>query len=196
MPRRPKVSEPLRFRTAAEWRAWLDEHHDTASEAVLFIAKKAVLSGLHYEEALEEALCYGWIDSKGRAHDAARFTLRFSPRKPDGIWSLSNRKRVYRLLRAGKMRPAGLAQVRIAKATGAWKRALHSGEKPPLPSDLRNALRAVPAAWSHFRALTDAYQGTYIQWVLDAKKEETREKRIRLVVERSAKNLRPGEPER
>ncbi len=187
---------PLRFRDVAAWRAWLEAHHAKAGEAVLFISKKSTPGGLHYEEALEEALCYGWIDSKGRAHDAARFTLRFSPRKPDGIWSLSNRKRVNRLLRAGRMRPAGLAQVRIAKATGSWERALHSSEKPPLPADLRNALRAVPDAWSHFRALTDAYQGTYIQWVLDAKREETREKRIRLVVERSAKNLRPGEPER
>ncbi len=194
MPRRVVVA-PLQFHNRAEWRAWLEEHHAEDKEAVLYVSKKAVRSGIHYEEALEEALCFGWIDSKGRAYDAERFTLRFSPRKPDGIWSLSNRERVNRLTRAGRMKPAGLAQVRIAKASGAWARALHSGEKPRMPSDLRRALRAAPPAWTHFRAFTDSYQGTYIQWVLDAKREETRTKRIRLVVERSAKNLRPGELE-
>lgn len=194
MPRRVAAA-PIQFRNRAEWRAWLEEHHADANEAVLYVSKKGMQSGIHYEEAVEEALCFGWIDSKGRAYDAKRFTLRFSPRKPDGIWSLSNRERVNRLTRAGRMKPAGLAQVRIARASGAWERALHSGEKPRMPSDLRRALRAAPTAWARFRAMTDSYQGTYIQWVLDAKREDTRTKRIRLVVERSAKNLRPGEPE-
>ncbi len=190
------AGEPLTFRSPAEWRAWLERHHANAAEAVLLISKKSTPGGVHYEEALEEALCFGWIDSKGRAHDAERFKLRFSPRKPDGIWSLSNRKRVNRLLRAGRMRPAGLAQVRLAKASGAWERALHSDDKPRMPPDLRAALGAAPKARAHFRALTDAYQGTYIQWVLDARKPETRTRRVRLVVERCAKGLRPGESER
>jgi len=184
----------LQFRNAAEWRAWLERNHDAAAEAILFISKKATPAGIHYDEALEEALCFGWIDSKGRAYDAERFRLRFSPRKADGIWSLSNRKRVNRLIRAGRMRPAGLAQVRIARTSGAWERALHSGDNPRMPSDLRKALQAAPDAWANFRAWTDAYQGTYIAWVREAKRAATRTKRIRLVVERSAKNLRPGVP--
>ena len=189
------VEPVLRFLDALAWRRWLEAHHASSSGAVLLISKKATPDGLHYEEALLEAICFGWIDSKGRRHDADRFTLRFSPRKPEGIWSLSNRKRVNRLIRAGRMQPAGLAQVRIAKASGAWERALHSGEKPPMPPDLRKALRATPEAWAHFGRFTDFYQGTYIQWVLDAKREETRTRRIRVVVARCAKNLRPGEPE-
>lgn len=182
----------LRLRNAAEWRAWLERNHDAAAEAMLLISKKTTPSGIHYEEALDEALCFGWIDGKVRAHDAERFLLRFSPRKPDSIWSESNRDRASRLIRARRMRPSGLAKVRAAKASGAWDHPLRPRATPRMPSDLRKALQEVPEAWANFRAWGDSFQASYIHWVLDAKRFETRTRRIRRVVERSAQNKRPG----
>lgn len=184
--------QALRFRTAAEWRRWLEGHHASEPEAHLLIAKKSVPRGLHYQEALEEALCFGWIDGKLRAHDASTFLLRFTPRRTDGIWSEANRGRAERLLRAGRMAPAGVAAIDAAKASGAWSRARRPSRKPPMPRDLGSALRANARAWSNFRAWGDSFQTGYIYWVTDAKKPETRERRIRRVVERAAQNKRPG----
>ena len=96
------ATRPLRFTDAGAWREWLEANHATATEAVVFLTMKAVPGGLHYEEALEEALCFGWIDGTGHAHDTQRVTLRFSPRKPDSVWSESNRNRVRLLMRAGR----------------------------------------------------------------------------------------------
>ena len=183
----------LHFLDAAEWRAWLEKNHARSSGAELLLSKVSVARGLHYLEALEEALCFGWIDSKGRAHDAERFAVRFSPRKADSVWSQSNRTRVTRLIREGRMTAAGRAKVREAKASGAWQEARRPSAKPRVPADLRDALRANPAAQANFRAFADSYKTAYIYWVLDARKPETRARRILEVVERAAKKLRPGE---
>lgn len=183
----------LEFRDAAEWRAWLRRNHAGSSGAVVVLSKVSVPQGLHYPEALEEALCFGWIDSKGRARNAETFTVRFSPRKPGSVWSQSNRTRVNRLIRNGRMTAAGLAKVREAQASGAWKEARRPSAEPRMPADLRDALSANAKAQANFRALADSYRSAYIYWVLDAKRPETRARRVRDVVERAAKKLRPGE---
>ena len=184
--------ERLRLSGRGAWHTWLEANHASATEAVLVLSKKAVPGGLHYEEALEEALCFGWIDGKLRAHDATTFLLRFSPRKADSIWSESNRERVTRLVREGKVTSAGRATIEAAKANGQWARARRPSRKPRMPSDLGSALRANPTAGRNFRAWGDSFQTSYIFWVMDAKKPETRERRIRRVVERAALNKRPG----
>ncbi len=189
----PLVSEPtLRLRGVLAWRRWLEANHAGATGAVLLISKKAVPDGLHYEEALEEALCFGWIDGRLHAHDPEHFALRFSPRRPESIWSGSNRDRATRLVKAGRMRPAGLAAIEAGKKTGAWQSAYRLSAEPALPNDLRDALRADPAAWAHFRAWGSTYRRASIHWVTDAKSEATRTRRIARVVQRAAEDRRPG----
>ncbi len=182
----------LRFDDVRAWRAWLAANHAKATEAFVVLSKKAVPRGLHYLEALEEALCWGWIDGKLHAHDAETFTQRFTPRRADSIWSEANRNRMGRLIREGRARPPGLATVRKAKASGAWDRAIRPSAKPRMPADLRVALHAEPTASDHFRGWGDSYQSACIHWVLDAKRDETRKRRIRRVVQRAAENRRPG----
>ena len=185
-------TRPLQLRTPAEWRRWLEAHHDTETEALLFLSKKSVPDGVHYEEALEEALCFGWIDGKLRAHDARVFVQRFTPRRPDSIWSESNRRRVERLLRDGRMAAPGLAIVEAAKVRGTWDDAIRPSRVPRLPSDLRVALQANAKAWANFQAWGDSYRSACIRWVAGAKQPETRERHIRRVVLRAAQNRRPG----
>ncbi len=182
----------LRFRGRADWRRWLETHHATETEAWVLLSKKAVAGGLQYEEALEEALCFGWIDGKLRAHDAAGFALRFSPRKPGSPWSESNRDRATRLIRDGRMRPAGLARVEEAKQSGAWASAVRPSRVPRIPRDLTAALRADPGAGSNFRAWGASSRAACIRWVLDAKREGTRARRVRRVVLRARQDRRPG----
>ena len=186
------TATPLRFADAAEWRAWLRDHQATATEAVVYLSKKSVPRGLHYLEALDEALCYGWIDGKLRAHDASGFLQRFSPRRDDSVWSLPNRERVMRLIREERMTPAGLATVKAAKRSGAWASAYRAARPPPMPPDLRTALRVNPEAWAHFRAWAATYRTACIHWVTTAKRETTRQARIRRIVTRAAEDRRPG----
>ena len=183
---------PLRFEGRGRWRAWLAANHDRASAAWLVITKKAARGGLHYEEALEEALCYGWIDGQLRSRDRETFTLRFTPRRPGSIWSESNQARAAQLIRDGRMAPPGLRRVAAAKADGSWARPLRPIRKPRMPRDLGAPLRADAASASHFRAWGNSYQAACIRWVLDAKTDETRARRVRRVVERAAQDRRPG----
>ncbi len=193
MPCRGHVAEPLlRLRDVGEWRAWLAAHHRESTGAVLLVSKKAVSHGVHYEEALEEALCFGWIDGRLHAHDPERFALRFSRRRPDSIWSESNRDRATRLVKEERMQPAGLAAIEAGKRSGAWQSAYRVSREPALPRDLRDALRSDPKAWAHYQAWGTTYRTACIHWVTDAKKEVTRTKRIRRVVERAAEDRRPG----
>lgn len=110
------------FTDVAAWRQWLDEHHDSATEVWVVLAKKGTTepTSLSYEQALEEALCYGWIDGLTRGRDASTYSQRYTPRRPRGAWSARNIARVARLQQAGRMRPAGLAAVERAKADGRW----------------------------------------------------------------------------
>ena len=186
------MAPPLRFRDAAEWHRWLEDRHATEAAAHVLISKKSVPRGLHYEDALEEALCFGWIDGKLRSHDDASFVLRFSPRKAGSVWSESNRERVLRLIRAGRMTAAGQAKIDQAKESGAWAAARRPNQRPRMPADLGEALRASPEAWAHFRAWGDSFQTSYILWVTTAKQDATRRRRIARVVERATQNKRPG----
>jgi uncharacterized protein YdeI (YjbR/CyaY-like superfamily) len=186
------ASTPLQFRDAVEWRRWLEAHHATETEALLVLSKKSVSDGLHYIEALEEALCFGWIDGKLRAHDARRFVQRFTPRRPDSIWSVANRDRVERLTRQGRIAPAGVAVVEAAQALGTWAQAVQPGRVPPIPADLKAALRTNSKAWANFRGWGNSYRIACIRWVMDAKRPETRERHIRRIVQRAAQNRRPG----
>jgi uncharacterized protein YdeI (YjbR/CyaY-like superfamily) len=179
----------------AAWREWLAAHHRSRGQIWLLLNKKHVQEpGLRYDEAVEEALCWGWIDGLTRAWDDRAFVVRFTPRKPGSVWSASNVARVERLIADGRMTPAGLALVEEAKRRGTWEQAT-SGRLDVTPPDLEAALSGVPAAAARWVAWPASPRRQYVYWVLDAKRPETRSRRIADVVRRAAAGLRPGDKE-
>ncbi len=177
----------------AAWRRWLEKNHATETQVWLVIKKKrAALKAVTYEEAVEEALCFGWIDGKMHSVDDQYYILRFSPRKPRSLWSQSNRERAEKLMRLGKMAQAGLAKVEEAKRNGRWAAAYTSKEKPTMPPDLQLALAQDPEARKHFGEFAPSAQTMYVAWVEQAKRPETRQRRISKVVRRARAKIKPG----
>ena len=178
----------------AEWRAWLAENHAASTGVWLVYPKKSSgLPGPSYEEAVEEALCFGWIDSRVRPLDERRRLQWFSPRRPGSIWSAPNKARVARLLAAGRMAPAGLAKIEAAKADGSWA-ILDKVDALEMPEDLAAALAASPAAEAEFAALTPSLQKQCLYWVLSAKREQTRAGRVAAVASAAAEGRAPFPP--
>ncbi len=174
----------------AAWRAWLAEHHADSPGVWLIIHKKTSPEpGLLYEEAVEEALCFGWIDSKTITLDATRFRQIFTPRKPRGTWAKSNKERVARLIAQGLMAPAGLAAIDLAQANGAWT-ALDASDEGNVPDDLASALAAQPAAEQHWRGFSASVRKGILYWITSAKRPETRARRVARTVELAAQNIR------
>lgn len=185
------VQEPVFFEDRIAWRRWLQRNHDKASEIWILAYKTHVQKrSVTYIEALEEALCYGWIDSRMRRIDDEKHMWRFAPRKLDSIWSLSNRKRAERLTKEGRMAAPGLAKVEAAKRSGEWDKAFAPSKPPKMPKELKEALMEDDKAWRNFQAFAKSYQTMYIYWVSSAKREETRTKRIREVVRRARLNIK------
>ncbi len=184
---------PLQVKTPAEWRRWLVRNHSSSDGVWLILRKKSAPGpGVLYEDALDEAVCFGWIDGKLLSHDGGSFLLRFSPRRPKSIWSKGNKERAQRLLKAGRMHGSGLASVRQVKASGAWANAYVIAEELALPRDLRAALMRDQGAWANFNGFSRSSRNMYIRWVTDARKPETRKSRIEKVVGNSALNKKPG----
>lgn len=167
------------FATPAELEAWLEENHDSSQGVWLKIAKKgAAEPSVTYAEALELALCFGWIDSQKRGFDDQYFLQRFTPRRPRGRWSKIDREKAERLLEAGEIRPAGLAEVEAAKADGRWEAAYEGQRSAKVPPDLQRALEANPAAAAFFESLDSANRYAITYRLEEAKKPETRERRL------------------
>lgn len=184
-------SEPQFFKDRSEWRRWLQRNHDSSSEIwILAFKRHTGVQSITYEEALEEALCYGWIDSRMKRIDEERHAWRFTERRPDSIWSLRNRRKVERLIEEDKMTSYGMAKVEAAKRSGMWDKAYRPSKPPRLPKDLKDALMRNEPAWSNFQAFANSYRHTYIHWVISAKREDTRKKRIREVVKRARQNMK------
>jgi uncharacterized protein YdeI (YjbR/CyaY-like superfamily) len=170
----------LTFPGPDELEAWLEEHHASSSGIWLRIAKKGEAEATAtYAEGVELALCFGWIDSQRRGLDERYFLQRFTPRRPRGRWSRINRGKVETLIAAGKMRPAGLAEVEAAKADGRWEAAYEGQRTAEVPLDLRRELDANPAAREFFARLDSANRYAIIYRLGEAKKTETRERRLR-----------------
>ena len=183
--------EYIFFKDNETWRRWLEKNHDKETEVWILTYK--VHTGrkcLRYFEALDEALCWGWIDSRVRRMDDEKHLMRFAPRKPKSIWSLSNRGRVERLVKQGRMTIHGLAKVEAAKESGEWDKAIAPSTPPNMPPDLREALKKNEPAWKNFRGLARSYRTQYIYWIITAKRAETRKKRIDEVVKRARQNKR------
>jgi uncharacterized protein YdeI (YjbR/CyaY-like superfamily) len=145
---------------------------------------------LTYEDAIQEGLCFGWIDSVAQRLDADRYTIRFTPRKPGGTWAGSNKARVERLIAEGCMTPAGMAAIEAAKRDGSWN-SINDVEDLVVPEDLAAALAADPSAEKNFHALSDSARKLALHWVVSAKRPETRAKRIAATVTASAEGRRP-----
>lgn len=166
--------------TAADWRRWLRDNHAKA-RGVWLVAYKAATgkARLAYEDSIPEALCYGWIDSVNKPLDAERTILLFTPRKPGSGWSRTNKVRIARLMKEGRMRPAGLAKVAAAKRDGSWT-LLDGVEALEVPHDLRKALGT--AGLRAFEALTPGRRKEHLRALATAKRQETRAARIEGIV--------------
>jgi uncharacterized protein YdeI (YjbR/CyaY-like superfamily) len=171
------TGETLRFPDAAAWRAWLAEHHDDEAGIWLVTAKKGV-AGVSRDEALEEALCHGWIDGQTQKNDEATYLQRYTRRRARSPWSQRNVKIVERLTAEGRMHPAGLAEVERAKADGRWDSAYAGSATIEVPSDLQEALDAEPKAREMFEGLNRQNRYAVLYRVETAKKPETRARRI------------------
>jgi uncharacterized protein YdeI (YjbR/CyaY-like superfamily) len=142
---------------------------------------------------VEEALCYGWIDSLVKRIDAERYTQKYTPRKKHSVWSKTNKARVAKMIRQGRMTEAGLAKIRQAKENGEWEKAAGSvPESLSMPPDVQHALAANPTALENFQNFTPSYQKRYIGWITSAKRADTRQKRIQETVRRAEQNKKPG----
>jgi len=176
-----------------EWRAWLEQHHTQTKGIWLVSYKKATGNPrIDYNEAVEEALCFGWIDSKPNTLDDARSLLWFAPRKKGTGWSKLNKERVERLMQQGLMMPAGLAKVDAAKADGSWI-ALDAIEALEIPPDLEQALIAYGEAQPNFAAFPKSVKRGILEWIAAAKKPETRAKRVEETAQLAAQNLRANQ---
>ena len=173
-----------------EWRQWLEKNHRSGKNVWLVVANASGdAPGVRYEEAVEEAVSFGWIDSTAHARDGKTHLQRFSRRNPKSRWSRSNRDRAERLIAAGRMTEAGMESIRIAKESGTWL-ALESVEKNGIPPDLGRALDSDPAARKNFDGFPPSSKRIILEWIETAKREETRQKRIADTVRLAAENVR------
>lgn len=177
---------------AAAWREWLAEHHADSPGVWLVLHKKGGhVTELAYEVAVEQALCFGWIDGQARRRDAESSCVRFTPRTRTSRWSRSNIERVQRLEAAGLMTPAGRAPVEAAKSDGRWEQAYDGPASAVVPDDLAAAIAAVPAAQAMFDVLTSTNRFSLIYRTQSARKPETRARRIEEFVEMLANQRTP-----
>jgi uncharacterized protein YdeI (YjbR/CyaY-like superfamily) len=182
----------LFFKDKGAWRKWLEKNHDKVPEVWILTFKVHIgRRCVTYEEALQEALCYGWIDSRLSRIDDERHKWRFAPRRLNSIWSLGNRKRAEKLIKEGRMEAPGLKKIDAAKKSGEWDKAFSPSKPPSMPKELKISLMKNEKAWRNFRALARSYRTTYIHWVSAAKREATRKKRIEEVVRRAERNVKP-----
>jgi uncharacterized protein YdeI (YjbR/CyaY-like superfamily) len=182
--------KPTYFSDAAEFRRWLEKHHDRAAEVIVgFHKRSSGRVGLTYSQALDEALCLGWIDGVRRGDGPDGYTIRFTPRRPRSIWSLVNVRHAERLIAAGRMRPAGLAafEARSAARTGTYS---YENRPDDLPAALARSFRGDKPAWTFWRAQPPGYRRTATWWIVSARKPETRARRLASLIAESAARRR------
>jgi len=177
-------------RNRMEWRAWLEENHAQANEVwLVFYKRRTGTSPLAYNDAVEEALCFGWIDGVRRALDDRRYMHRLSPRKSDSKWSELNKARAQRMLDTGLMNPSGLRAIDEAKRNGHWAAPVRRPPAAPISAEFKSHLRKNKKAAEFFASLAPSHRRQYGDWIASAKREETRTRRI----EEALKLLAAGE---
>lgn len=189
----PKEKKEFYAKDRATWRRWLMKNHATAKNIWLLLHKKSsAQTSVSYVEAVEEALCFGWIDSKPNKRDEHTYVLFFSERKAKSVWSKINKVRIKELVKDGRMTAFGLAKIEQAKADGSWE-ALDEIEELIMPVDLQQALKKNKKAASNFATFPPSAAKAIYQWIVSAKTEATRNKRIAETVEQAALNIRANQ---
>ncbi len=188
-----EITETLYITERDDWRAWLEENHDSAKEIwLVFYKKHTGKPRLPQDDAVEEALCFGWIDSIVKRIDDEKFVQRFTPRRVRSIWSESNRERVGRMIEAGKMTAAGMAKVEAAKKNGKWFEYVPVRGEIALPKWIEKELRSEKKVWENFNSMAPSHRKQYLWWIMSAKREDTRIRRLKHTMERVAQNKKPG----
>ena len=191
MPKTPPNS--FHPKSCAEWRKWLEDNHTRADGIWLVSYKKATgKPRFDFDEAVEEALCFGWIDSKGGKVDEERSKVWFTQRKQGTGWSKINKERIEKLIESGRMSAPGLAKVEAAKKDGSWN-ALDAVEALEIPSDLKKAFSKNSTAFQYFEAFPRSAKRAILVWISSAKKPETRAQRIEETVTKAAQNIRANQ---
>jgi uncharacterized protein YdeI (YjbR/CyaY-like superfamily) len=179
-------SNEIYFDSREEFRQWLHENHAKKQEQWMgFYKKSSGLKGIEYTEAVLEALCFGWIDGKSMSVDAQRYKMRFTPRKKGSIWSAANLKRIEELKKQGKMHPSGLEVFEKRDQRKANLYSFEQEESPKLPEEYENQLKQNDVAWAWWVRQAESYRKTASWLVISAKKEETRQSRLRRLIEDS-----------
>jgi uncharacterized protein YdeI (YjbR/CyaY-like superfamily) len=176
----PRVTYPeLLVESQAALREWFEQNWDTSPGILLvFYKKSSGKQGLTYEQAVEEALCFGWIDTTTRTRDAESYTQQYNPRKPKGTWTVLNKEKCEALIKSGRMREGGFKAIEAAKQTGSWDNPVTSPTQTQIPEDFEKRLKANPKAHTFYSTLSKTQQFYFIYWITSAKRPETREKRI------------------
>jgi uncharacterized protein YdeI (YjbR/CyaY-like superfamily) len=184
--------KPRFFKSSGEFRSWLSRNRASASELWIGFHKKASgKAGISYGEALDEALCFGWIDGVRKSIDATSYTIRFSPRKPKSLWSAVNTRRVAALTKAGRMDPSGLEVFRNRDPTRS-RLYSYERERAELDGPLLERFRSRAAAWRFFESQPPSYKRTVTYWIMSAKQEETRSRRLDALIAESEHRRRMG----
>jgi uncharacterized protein YdeI (YjbR/CyaY-like superfamily) len=173
----------------SEWRKWLEKHATSSGVWLIYYKKASGKPSVSYDEAVEEALCFGWIDSRVNALDEQRYTQFFSPRKPKSSWSKLNKQRVEQLIQNGLMTAAGLEKIETAKRDGSWN-SLDAIEDLQLSPDLMAALDSNKTASENFMAFSTSVKKNIVRWIESAKRPETRLQRIAETVTLAAQNIK------
>jgi uncharacterized protein YdeI (YjbR/CyaY-like superfamily) len=179
--------DPIFFPAPEDFRAWLEQNHETADEVLVgFYKKKAGKPSMTWSDSVDQALCFGWIDGKGRSLGDEAHTIRFTPRRPKSNWSAINIAKVAQLTEQGLMRPAGLAAFEKREEARSGVYSYEQRHLAALTEEQEAEFRANPAAWEWFQAAAPSYRKTAIFWVTSAKREETKAKRLRQLIDDSA----------
>ena len=183
--------EPQFFATPAEFRAWLEEHHADEPELLVgFYKKSSGKPSMTWSESVDEALCFGWIDGVRRSVDDERYTIRFTPRRPRSTWSAVNIERAKELARLGRMRPAGVKAFEARRDDASAIYSYEQRHAATLDPEHEREFRANTQAWEFFQRQPPSYRKAAIWWVVGAKKEETRRKRLATLIGDSAEGRR------
>ena len=185
------MNKPLLFfKNAQEWREWLHENHSVCSGAeLIFYRVDSGYESMRWEEAVQVALCYGWIDSTVRRLDDERRKQIFGPRKDKSVWSKLNKTYIEKLMAEGLMHESGLKKIETAKQNGSWT-SLDGVENHEIPEDLQNAFNTNKTAFENYLKFSTSYRKSYLYWLNQAKREETRNNRISEIIKLCEQNIK------
>lgn len=182
--------EHLYFKNADEWRTWLHKnHHSSKGIYLLFYKVSSDYESMRWEEAVQVAICYGWIDSTVKKIDEHQRRQLFTPRKDKSVWSKLNKTYIEKLIQENAMHESGLRKIEIAKQNGSWN-SLDEVENHVIPEDLQLAFKDNPKAWSNYQSFSPSYRKSYLYWLNQAKRVETRQNRIREIIRLCEQNCK------